>query len=226
MRSSSLTNTAPSLWNLDLPFHPSHTLLETRPPLNPTSLYHGYFARTEATTPHVIGCLECEMGRWEGGFMPRIKGAWLVVKLAAKPELLKSPRIWREPGVPNEDNPQVRKALEGIPEVKPARLLSVGRWRYERDPRNDRRRSAAEGEGLVDRLGQDIISPNRASSLDADTQGGGHDKVILLSRCICSELRCKFRYYCRLDNPFDRSSRAVWSIHQHNRSLEMSKGHR
>jgi hypothetical protein len=38
---------------------------------------YGYLAKSKVTTPHVIGRLDCEMGRWEGGFMPRIKGAWL-----------------------------------------------------------------------------------------------------------------------------------------------------
>jgi hypothetical protein len=61
--------------------------------------------------------------------------------------------------VPNEDNPRVRKAVEGMPEVKPAILLSVVRWRYEHDIRNYLRRSVGQGEGLVDRLAQDIVPP-------------------------------------------------------------------
>jgi hypothetical protein len=122
-----------------------------------------YMATPDATYPLVLGCIDCEMQRWETEYMPRIKAAWLTVKFADKPRILNSRRIWRDQDrkVPNEDHPRVRKALERMPEVRPAMLLSVGKWRYEDDGRRHRRWSVGQAEGLVGRLEQDLVRNGR-----------------------------------------------------------------
>jgi hypothetical protein len=82
--------------------------------------------------PMELKCIDCERRQWESECLPRVKAAWLRMMLGAEgSETRNDPDIF--PGgsdLPNEEHLWVRQALEKMPKVKPAILVTLVKPRF------------------------------------------------------------------------------------------------